>query len=106
MRAIWKGAVSFGLVNVPVRVYAATDRDCVNVVFRSSVVGGPAFAPRMSGPLKLPTTQDYALWFEDDRLDEFGNASFHSDLPASPYFNTPLLYQAPRSIQFGVKFTY
>ncbi|MFP5347658.1 MAG: Ku protein [Actinomycetes bacterium] len=24
MRAIWKGAVSFGLVNVPVRVYAAT----------------------------------------------------------------------------------
>jgi hypothetical protein len=36
------------------RVYAATDRDCVNVVFRGSVVGGPAFAPRVSGPLKLP----------------------------------------------------
>jgi len=28
MRAIWKGAVSFGLVNVPVRLYSATeDRD-------------------------------------------------------------------------------
>jgi DNA end-binding protein Ku len=28
MRAIWKGAVSFGLVNVPVKVYSATeDRD-------------------------------------------------------------------------------
>jgi Ku protein, prokaryotic len=25
MRAIWKGAVSFGLVNVPVRLYSATD---------------------------------------------------------------------------------
>jgi len=25
MRAIWKGAVSFGLVNVPVRLYAATE---------------------------------------------------------------------------------
>ena len=25
MRAIWKGAVSFGLVNVPVRVYSATE---------------------------------------------------------------------------------
>lgn len=25
MRAIWKGAVSFGLVNVPVKVYAATE---------------------------------------------------------------------------------
>lgn len=36
------------------RVYAATDRDCVNVVFRGSVVGSPAFAPRTTGPLALP----------------------------------------------------
>ena len=36
----------------------STDRDCVNVVFRGSVVGGPAFAPRVSGPLALPTNQD------------------------------------------------
>jgi hypothetical protein len=40
------------------RAYAFTDQDCVNVVFRGSVVGGPAFAPRISGPLKLPATQD------------------------------------------------
>jgi hypothetical protein len=40
------------------RVYAFTDRDCVNVVFRGSVVGGPAFAPRTSGPVKLPTSSD------------------------------------------------
>jgi hypothetical protein len=40
------------------RVYAFTDRDCVNVVFRGSVVGGPAFAPRTSGPLKLPVNYD------------------------------------------------
>ena len=40
------------------RAYAFTDRDCVNVVFRGSVVGGPAFAPRISGPLKLPANQD------------------------------------------------
>lgn len=40
------------------RVYAFTDSDCVNVVFRGSVVGGPAFAPRSSGPLKLPTNYD------------------------------------------------
>ena len=25
MRTIWKGAVSFGLVNVPVRLYSATE---------------------------------------------------------------------------------
>ena len=40
------------------RAYAFTDRDCVNVVFRGSVVGGPAFAPRISGPLKLPASQE------------------------------------------------
>jgi hypothetical protein len=40
------------------RAYVFTDRDCVNAVFRGSVVGGPAFAPRVSGPLKLPTNQE------------------------------------------------
>jgi hypothetical protein len=39
------------------RAYAFTDRDCVNVVFKGSVVGSPAFAPRVNGPLKLPRTQ-------------------------------------------------
>jgi hypothetical protein len=40
------------------RTYAFTDRDCVNVVFKGSVVGSPAFAPRVNGPLQLPRTQD------------------------------------------------
>jgi hypothetical protein len=40
------------------RAYAFTDRDCVNAVFRGSVVGGPAYAPRISGPLRLPTNQE------------------------------------------------
>ena len=40
------------------RVYAFTDRDCVNVVFRGSVVGGAAFAPRTGGPIKLPSNSD------------------------------------------------
>lgn len=38
------------------RVYVATDRQCVNVVFTSSVVGSPAYAPRTSGALALPTS--------------------------------------------------
>ena len=29
------------------RVYIATDRDCVNIVFRGDVVGSPAYAPRV-----------------------------------------------------------
>ena len=40
------------------RAYAFTDQDCVNVVFRGSVFGGPAFAPRTSGPLKLPASSE------------------------------------------------
>jgi hypothetical protein len=38
------------------RVYVSTDDNCVNIVFRGSVVGSPAFAPRTSGVLKLPTS--------------------------------------------------
>lgn len=37
------------------RVYISTDRDCVNIVYTGAVTGGPAYAPRSSGPLKLPT---------------------------------------------------
>ena len=45
----WRGGTT-GLY----RVYITTDRDCVNVVYRSSVVGSPAYAPRSTGPNKLP----------------------------------------------------
>ncbi|MDP9344362.1 MAG: hypothetical protein M3P44_01315 [Actinomycetota bacterium] len=38
------------------RVYVATDRDCVNIVFRGAVVGSPAYAPRWNGTLALPST--------------------------------------------------
>lgn len=40
------------------RVYVATDRQCVNIVFKGAVVGSPAYAPRTTGPLALPTTAD------------------------------------------------
>src|ERR671934_170987 len=38
------------------RVYVFTDRECLNRVFTSAVIGGPAYAPRPYGPLALPTT--------------------------------------------------
>jgi hypothetical protein len=38
------------------RVYVATDSDCVNVIFKGAIVGSPAYAPRTSGPLALPTS--------------------------------------------------
>ncbi len=36
------------------RIYIFTDRQCLNRVFASAVVGGPAYAPRPFGPLALP----------------------------------------------------
>jgi hypothetical protein len=36
------------------RVYVFTDRDCLNVVYKSAIIGGPAYAPRPYGPLALP----------------------------------------------------
>lgn len=46
------------------RVYVATDDHCVNIVFKGSIVGSPAYAPRtLGGPLNLPqTTQTLAQW--------------------------------------------
>lgn len=40
------------------RVYVATDRDCVNIVFTGAVIGSPAYAPRITGPLVLPTSSE------------------------------------------------
>jgi hypothetical protein len=37
------------------RVDVFTDADCLNTVFRGAVVGSPAYSPRPSGPLALPT---------------------------------------------------
>jgi hypothetical protein len=39
------------------RVYVFSDRDCVNVVFRGAIVAGPAYAPRTTGPLDLPSSE-------------------------------------------------
>ena len=43
-----------GTVHELYRVYAFSDADCVNVIYRSAMVGSPAYAPRMTGPLRLP----------------------------------------------------
>ena len=36
------------------RVYITTDIDCVNIIYRGSIVGSPAWAPRTTGGLALP----------------------------------------------------
>jgi hypothetical protein len=44
-------------VTCPVfHVYVYSDADCVNRVHVSDLVGSPAYVPRLTGPLELPTT--------------------------------------------------
>jgi hypothetical protein len=38
------------------RIYVFTDRWCLNRVYTSAIVGGPAYGPRPFGPLALPTS--------------------------------------------------
>jgi hypothetical protein len=38
------------------RIYVSTDRQCLNTVYVSAIVGGPAYAPRPYGPLPLPVS--------------------------------------------------
>lgn len=39
------------------RVYVFSDQQCVNTVLRGAIVGGPAYAARNKGTLKLPTDE-------------------------------------------------
>jgi hypothetical protein len=51
---VFSGNSGFGAAAELYRVYIFSDADCVNTVFRGAAVGSPAWAPRSSGPLKLP----------------------------------------------------
>ena len=48
----------------------------------------------------------WELWSADENLDRWGNPHFNPDLPRSPYYKSPAVYQAARSVQIGLKFTY
>jgi hypothetical protein len=51
----WTGNQSLGGTGAELyRVYVFTDSQCLNPVFWSTIVGSPAYAPRLSGPMALP----------------------------------------------------
>lgn len=64
----------------------------------------------------LEVDQDYVYqampnpghWFDDSNLDSSGNPKFNTGtgFDPSPYYKTPVLYQSPRTVQLGVRFTY
>ena len=54
---VYRGNASLGgIVQELYRVHVYTDRGCVNRVYSGAIVGSPAYAPRFSGPLALPST--------------------------------------------------
>jgi hypothetical protein len=52
---VFSGDSGFGAPAELYRVYIFSDQDCINPVFKGSLIGSPAYAPRTSGPLALPT---------------------------------------------------
>ncbi|MBI4171513.1 MAG: hypothetical protein HY511_02010, partial [Actinobacteria bacterium] len=54
---VFGGSQSFAGTSAELyRVYVFTDRGCLNRVYTGSIVGSPAYAPRLTGPLALPQT--------------------------------------------------
>ncbi len=69
------------------RVYVATDRDCVNIVYRGAIVGSPAYAPRLNGPLALPQTDQDVAKARTKALD-FGGEGAAFMLDGTPAVTT------------------
>jgi len=51
------------------RTYVATDRQCVNIVMKGAVVGGPAWAPRTSAPAQKSYMADGTEVIESESSD-------------------------------------
>jgi hypothetical protein len=68
------------------RIYIATDDHCVNIVFRGSIVGSPAFAPRtQNGPFNLPqSTLELATWVGPPYLATHGAEGNSFDATGKP----------------------
>jgi hypothetical protein len=74
------GDVGLGGTGSLFRVYISTDRDCVNTVYRGAIVGSPAYAPRPTGPLGLPTKHDELVAAANGYLkDGLEGATYMSD---------------------------
>ena len=74
------GNVGVGGTGSMFRVYIATDRDCLNIVYRGAIVGSPAYAPRPTGPLALPHDHAGVLGAENGYLkDGDEGTSYMSD---------------------------
>jgi hypothetical protein len=62
----------------------------------------------------LEVDQDYVYeamdnigpWEDPSNLDAFGNPKYNANLTPSSFYKTPILFQAPRTMQIGFKFAF
>lgn len=90
---VWSG--DEGLSGQPAdlyRVYVFTDRQCLNRVYTSAVVGSPAYAPRLGGPLSLPASSTAVALAKASYL---GDGQESSDLTYDDETITPNEQLAP-----------
>ena len=67
MRAIWKGAIAFGLVNVPVKVYSATEDHDISLHQVHNADGGRIrYQRRCEVCSKIVDYEDIDKAYEDD----------------------------------------
>ncbi len=48
----------------------------------------------------------WQAWYDSGNLDEFNLPRYRADLPVSPFYGSPLIYQQPRSFQLGIKLSF
>ena len=65
------------------RIYVFSDSDCVNVIYRGSVVASPAYVPRTTGSLELPNTVSGVLKARTTYLKDLKKGD--SEVPAFMY---------------------
>jgi hypothetical protein len=107
-----------------------TDQDCLNVVYKGSIVGGPAYAPRTTGVLGLPNSDagilnartsylsdgdpGVMLTYEGDRIvpTDVGSTSpfppidlWDSDWPTGRYYWTVMPVEAKASQDIATTLT-
>jgi hypothetical protein len=82
------------------RVYVATDRQCVNIVFTGSIVGSPAYAPRTSGPLALPGASATTTTTTTTTTSTTTTTATTTTAPAAAT-GSPYLADGPQAATFG-----
>ncbi len=81
MHSLWKGAISFGLVNIPVRLYTATEKKDLKFRYLHSECHTPIRYERICPTCNREVAQEELVWgyeYEKDKFVILDQADFES----------------------------